>query len=69
MLQGHPHGGGDPVEVWGGGEGAGVGLAGQPSATGWEDAAHGLIVDFSVSALGNDGGKKSHHPESWEWLS
>ena len=38
--------------VWGGGGGAGVELAGQPSATGWEGAARGPIVDFSVSALG-----------------
>ena len=55
MLQGHPGGGGDPVGVWGGGGGAGVGLVGQPSATGWEGAGHGPIVYFSVSALGNDG--------------
>ena len=70
MLQGHPGGGGgDPVGVQGGGEGTGVGMAGQPSATGWEGTSHGPTVDFSVGALGNDGGKKSHHPESWEWLS
>ena len=70
MLQGHPGGGGgDLVGVWGGGGGAGVGLAGQSSAIGWEGAAHSPTVDFLVGVLGNDGGKKSHHPESWEWLS
>ena len=62
-------GGGVPVGDRSCGGGAGMGSAGQPSATVQEGSPHITIVVLPFSVLGNDRREISHHPKYGEWFS